>query len=122
MKISELYRDTSDFSNAASSKTGKNYVLHLDWETVEHTHAQKIQQVQEPAGRRELSALNQPPFHPQKPLQVHNDESLQKEIKRIGWRNNELFQQFLKSNLAQMYMCSVSMEKPLEKKLGLIKL
>ena len=62
MKISELCRDTNDFSNAASSKTGKNYDPHLDWETTEHTHAQKIQQVQEPAGRRELSPLNQPPF------------------------------------------------------------
>lgn len=43
MKISELCRDTNDFSNAASSKTGKNYDPCSDWETMEPTHAQKTQ-------------------------------------------------------------------------------
>lgn len=62
IKISELCRDTNDFSNTASSKTGKDYDPLLDWEASEHTHAQKIQRVQEPAGRRECSPLNQPPF------------------------------------------------------------
>ena len=62
MKISELCRDTNDFSNATSSKIGKSYDPRLDWETTENTHAQKIRQVHEPAGRRELSPLNQPAF------------------------------------------------------------
>lgn len=29
------------------------------------------------------------PFQPQKPLHVHSDDSLQKEIKRTGWGNNK---------------------------------
>lgn len=110
MKISELCRDTNDFSTAASSKTGKNYDPHLDSETLEHTHAQKIHEhrnLQE--GRNLLPWINLL-SHPQKPLQVHNDESPQKQIKRTDWRN-KFFQQFLKSNLAQMDTCRVSMEQ-----------
>ena len=111
MKLSELCRDTQDFSNAASSKTGKNYDICFDWET-EHTHVQKIPRVQEPAGRRELSHLNQLPFPPSKapgspqwwiPPKANQEDRLEK---------TKVFQQLIKSRLAQMDMCRVPMEQP----------
>lgn len=100
------FGDNDDFSNAASRMIRKNSDPCLEWESWSTHMNRKVHRhrnLQE-GGSLVLSAncFFHFPFHPGKPLWDHDDQSLQKKIKSICWRNNTIFF----SAIRKIYCCT----------------